>query len=213
MGYNTVATPRGGMYKVVLPDGTAVWLNAASSIRFPTTFTGPVREVDMSGEAYFQVKHSITTPFRVRARGRVIEDIGTQFDVEAYGDEPVMRTTLEEGAVRVGNTVLHKAGDQAAMDMNTGNTTLERQVDLERVLGWKNGMFIFDRADLATVLSVLSRWYDVDVVYKTNKDTINLFSGQLSREVKVNVNLRILAETGYNLQVSGKTIEVLPETK
>ncbi len=210
VGYNVVATPRGGEYQVVLPDGTKVWLNAASSIRFPTVFTGPNRDVEFTGEAYFEVKHSITMPFRVHARGQVIEDIGTHFNVNAYADEPTMKTTLEEGSVRLGELTLSKSGEQVAFDPMTGKISLNRQVDLEQVLAWKEGLIEFKDADLETVLRTLGRWYDFEVTYKTNKDTTHLFTGQFSKVVSLNGNLMILEETGYHLQLVGKTLEVLP---
>ena len=206
-GYNTITTPRGGQYQVTLPDGTKVWLNAGSSIRFPTSFSGDRRTVEMSGEVYFEVAHRDRQPFVVHVRNSEIEDIGTHFNVNAYEDEPDMKTTLIEGAVKIGSVVL-RPGQQLGVDSN-GKERLINNADVEDVMAWKNGLFAFAGADIATVMRAMARWYDVSIVYEAGKDS-HRFTGQISRSSKASEALQILTASGYHFSIQGKTITVLP---
>ena len=181
-GYNTIATPRGGQYQVVLPDGTRVWLNAGSSIRFPTNFSGNRREVEMTGEVYFEVKHQDHQPFVVHAGNSQIEDIGTHFNVNAYSDEPEMKTTLIEGAVRIKDVVL-RPGEQLGLDSN-GREQLVSHADIDEAMAWKNGLFVFNGADIETVMRSIGRWYDVSIVYETGKDGVTGSRARSAEQVK-----------------------------
>lgn len=170
--YNTVTTPVGGQYRIVLADGTKVWLNALSSLRFPTAFTGTNRGVALTGEGYFEVSHNANKPFRVQVNEVEITVLGTQFNVNAYADEKALQTTLLQGKVEI------KDGDKKAMLLPgqgatvpkepAGKATIQVQndVDVEAVTGWKNGLFNFEHADIKTILRQLARWYDVEVHYE-----------------------------------------------
>jgi len=198
--YNDVKTDKGRQWQLTLSDGTKVWLNAASSIHYPNTFSGNERVVEIRGEAYFEVAHNAKQPFRVKAGNQTIEDIGTAFDVNAYSDEPAVTTTLVEGQVKINNTLL-KPGQQYA------NGKVE-EADVETATAWKNGNFQFGRADITTVMKDIARWYDVEVIYKGNvKDH---FGGTISREVNVSKVFEMLEMTGaVKFTIDGKKITVL----
>jgi transmembrane sensor len=177
--YNTLTTPRGGQYQLTLPDGTKVWLNAASSLTYPTAFSGNERTVQMTGEVYFEVTHDKKKPFKVKVGGQVIEDIGTHFNVNAYTDEPMQTTTLLEGAVRIGGHVL-KPGEKASVE--TSGTVRVSRGDPEQAVAWKNGLFDFTDNDLPTVLRQLARWYNVDIKYE-GKIPDRQFTGMIGRSL------------------------------
>ena len=219
--YNTLATPRGGQYKLVLPDGTKVWLNAATSIRYPTVFTGDHREVDLKGEAYFEVAANAAMPFRVRvlkgeenpqtrpvAGPMLVEVLGTHFNIMGYADEPVIRTTLLEGAVRVRKddaAVLVRPGEQARL--NVDGSLVVVKADVEEAVAWKNGLFKFEEADIRQVMRQLSRWYDLEVVY-THGVPGDRFQGEMYRNVNVSGVLKILEASGVRFTVEGKKLLV-----
>jgi len=201
--YNTISTPRGGQYQVVLPDGSHVWLNAASSIRFPTAFTGKDREVAITGEAYFEVAHNKTKPFRVSSNGQTVEVLGTHFNINSYDDEPAIKTTLLQGSVRVtkdSRTALLKPGEQAVIS-DAGKIGV-KNVDTEEVVAWKDGLFQFKDADLPVVMRQLSRWYDVQVDYE-GKLPQTVFSGKLHRNVNASQVLDILRYFNVNFRIEG----------
>jgi transmembrane sensor len=204
--YNIISTDRGRIWQLTLPDGTKVWLNAASSIRYPISFIGPVREVSITGEAYFEVVHNTRQPFRVLAGDQAIEDVGTQFDVNAYADEPAMKTTLAEGAVRIGAIIL-KPGQQATLINNKITVT---GADLQQVLAWKDGRFEFQHTDLGTLLRQISRWYDVDISYETDKYAAARFSGGLSRNLELSKVLRLIETGGVHYKLVAKKILIIP---
>lgn len=206
---NTINTPRGGEYQVILPDGTKVWLNAASSIRFPTRFTGNSRDVEISGEAYFEVTKNKLMPFRVKTERADIEVLGTHFNVMAYGDEKLMKTTLLEGAVNIKSgslTYKLKPGQQAQVNA-TGNTKVTSDIDIEDEVAWKNGIFQFRDAGIDVILRQASRWYDVNVTYQ-GKIPQKEFTGRLSRNVKASELLKMIQYTGIAVHIEGKNIIV-----
>lgn len=204
--YNTLSTARGGQTMVSLADGTKVWLNALSSLRFPAAFTGKSREVELTGEAYFEVAHLNGQPFRVRAGKTTVEDIGTRFDVNAYGDEPDLETTLLQGAVRVdGRTLV--PGEQAVVD-KAGQLRLRKDVDPEEILAWKNGEFVFNRLDEAAILRQVSRWYDVDVV-NSAQPARRTFSGIVSRSSNLSEVMKILEGANIRFRIEGKKMILL----
>jgi ferric-dicitrate binding protein FerR (iron transport regulator) len=214
--YNTISTPRGGQYQVTLSDGTKVWLNAASSIRFPVFFTGNERKVEITGEAYFEVARNAGRPFKVKTTLSEVEVLGTHFNVNAYEDEAAVKTTLLEGMVKV--ILPAKEGKLSARFLQPGQqsgVTKDGQIsvlnnaDTEEVMAWKNGRFQFRSADIKSIFRQISRWYDVDVIYKGN---VNLhFTGQLKRDEYVSKVFEKLALTGeVHFKIEGKKIIVSP---
>jgi hypothetical protein len=205
--YNTIATPRGGQYQITLPDGTKVWLNAESSIRFPTAFTGDQRVVELNGEAYFEVSSNKNKPFLVKAGGSETRVLGTSFNINAYADEGPVRTTLLDGAVNVGGAgrdVRLQPGEQGVF--NAGAITT-RVVNTRAVTAWKDGYYFFDRTPVQSVMRQIARWYNVDIVYKgaPPKDEI---VGRLPRTAYVSDVLHIMELIGIHFKIEGRTIQV-----
>jgi transmembrane sensor len=214
--YNTISTPRGGQYQLVLPDGTAVWLNAASSLHFPTAFTGKDRTVTMTGEAYFEVAKDPSRPFHVRTGDMTVDVLGTHFNVMAYTDEKSVKTTLLEGAVKVsegGQERLLSPGQQASLNLfpqaPAPSQISVRPVDVQQVIAWKNGFFEFDNMDLGTIMRQISRWYDVDIRYET-ADTSARFGGGISRKLNLPDVLRLLEVNGVHFRLENRTLTVIP---
>jgi len=168
--YNTLATPRAGQYEVELPDGTKVWLNAESSLRYPTYFSGSDRTVELTGEAYFEVAHNRKMPFKVITSNQEVTVLGTHFNIQGYKDQASVSTTLLQGSVKVlnklsGNARLLFPGKQSNVYVNNGAVDIH-SVAIDQVMAWKNGYFIFENEDIQTIMKLISRWYDVDVEYK-----------------------------------------------
>jgi transmembrane sensor len=164
-GFNTFTTPRGGEYHVVLPDGSMVWLNAASSIKFPTKFAATERRIELTGEAYFEVAKDKRKPFRVKFNNQEVEVLGTHFDIMAYADEPETKTTLLEGSVKISRDNIKQIlvpGQQAVSNAATKGFIVQ-QANVQEVMAWKNGFFMFKNVSIANVMRQASRWYDVDV--------------------------------------------------
>ena len=190
--YNTFSTPKGHTYQLLLPDGTKVWLNTASSIHYPMVFTGHERTVSLNGEAYFEVAHDASKPFKVEANGSTIQVLGTHFNVSAYAEEQQVTTTLVEGAVNVSKndkTVMLKPGQQAVVDGVTG-TIQQSTANVLSVVAWKNGYFRFDDESIEDIIDKISRWYDIEAVeyrgqfgdrfsgtFQRSKNVSQLFSG------------------------------------
>lgn len=213
--YNTISTPNGGQYQVVLPDGTRVWLNAGSSLRFPLTFDRlSERKVELKGEAYFEVARQLKqqkngmerVPFIVMTPTMDVEVLGTHFNVNAYADEPAGRTTLLEGSVRVSkktDATVHmvlKPGEQASLKDKFTMT----KVDIEEVMSWKNGFFHFNETDLKSVMRQASRWYDVDVVYEGNIPP-KFFTGDVPRTVNAGAFLDMLDYLNVKFKIEKQT--------
>jgi transmembrane sensor len=207
--YNTITTPKGGQYQLVLTDGTKVWLNAASSLHFPAAFTGRERVVELKGEGYFEVAKNAAMPFHVRVNDMDIQVLGTHFNINAYTDEDAMRTTLLEGRVNVSKGTQARiltAGQQAAAHQN-GKIEVAENVNVDEVMAWKNGMFQFKSADLGTIMRQAARWYDIDVEYRGGIS--DRFSGQISRNVNISQLLKILEFTGkVHFEIEGRKVIV-----
>jgi ferric-dicitrate binding protein FerR (iron transport regulator) len=204
--YNTVATDRGRQWKLILPDGTKVWLNAASSIRYPLTFIGPEREVEITGEAYFEVVHNTRQPFKVKAGDQVIEDIGTAFNVNVYSDEPFSKTTLVEGMISVNGAEI-KPGQQAVVQHKQVSVSA---ADINQALAWKNGFFGFDHADIQTVMRQLSRWYNVEVKYEGLPENAP-FQGKIDRNLTLAQVLNVLEQVHVHFRIEeDKRIVIMP---
>lgn len=213
---NTVATPRGGQYHLELPDGTKVWLNAASSIRFPTRFSGKTRTVDVTGEIYFEVASNKEMPFLVRTHHQQIEVLGTHFNVNAYEDELDEKTTLIEGSVKVAkldkaaneNTLwkVLRPGQEASIKQKGTQITVA-EIDTDVAVAWKNGYFKFDKADIHAVMRQIARWYDVEVVYVGAKNE-DLFVGEMKRTEDIRGVLKILELSKIKTSIKGRTIVI-----
>ncbi|HSZ31948.1 MAG TPA: FecR family protein [Puia sp.] len=204
---NTLATPRGGTFQLTLSDGTKVWLNAASSITYPSSFTGTDRKVTITGEAYFEVAKDRSKPFLVSVNDMVITVLGTHFNINAYENETQVKTTLFEGsiALKAGqyNSLL-KPGEQAESG-NNGKINILQQDDLNQVIAWKTGYFNFRDADLPTVMRQLERWYDIDVRYNGQVPE-RRFRGELPRNLTLKEVLNVLKEVKINYKIDGKML-------
>ena len=209
--FNTIITPRGGQYKVELPDGSQAWLNSVSSLRFPIAFTGKQRRVEVTGEVYFEVAKNKAIPFIVSAAGSEIQVLGTHFNVMAYNDEATLQTTLLEGAVKFvkdGNIAMLKPGQQSQLTKN-GLLKVVSDVDLGRVVAWKNGFFDFEGSDFETIARQISRWYDVEVIY--NKKINDEFFAEIPRNTKLSDVLKALEMTGkVRFEIEEKKVIVMP---
>ncbi|WP_181163805.1 FecR domain-containing protein [Pontibacter mangrovi] len=205
--YNTISTPVGGQYQVVLPDGSKVWLNSASTLRFPSAFVGSERTVALTGEGYFEVAKNKAQPFKVQVNAATVEVLGTHFNIMAYVNEQRITTTLLEGSVKVGNgskSKLMVPGQQAVI----GEDIALQEVDVEEAVAWKNGLFYFNNEDIATVMRQLERWYDVEVAY-SGKMTSKHFSGIISRDTELDKVLEMLALTGsVRFETEGRKVIV-----
>jgi transmembrane sensor len=204
--YNTMTTPKGGQYQLVLPDGTHVWLNAESSITYPSAFTGEKREVKVTGELYFEVAHDAKKHFVVAIEGKPsVEVLGTHFNIKAYTDEPVTETTLLEGSVKTG-TVILKPGQQARVTA-TNKISVQNDVDIEKVMSWRNGKFNFEDLNVEEVMKLIGRWYDIEVVYE-NKPPDTRFFGSMSRSVPLSTVLKGLEKSKVEFTIEGNKLIV-----
>ncbi|SDL66473.1 FecR family protein [Pedobacter sp. ok626] len=208
---NSLSTPKGGMYKVVLPDGSTVMLNSSSTLTFPTAFKNDNRTVKLSGEGYFEIVKNPEQPFYVEAKGVNIRVYGTGFNVMAYPDEQYVKTTLVHGSVRVGNESVMSMlvpGQQAVMDAKDSKIQINRP-SLEEVLAWKNWEFRFEGADITAILRQISRWYDVDVIYK-GAVSDHQFYGVIPKKSNANELLEVLEETKQvHFEIEGRKIIVV----
>lgn len=215
----TAATPRGGQYQFVLPDGTQVWLNAASKISFPAQFSGTTRKIFLNGEAYFEVAKNKAKPFIVESKGQEVTVLGTHFNINAYTDENSTKTTLLEGSVKVaslsGGSSLpgHPSNEQILTPnqqaINTGNTIKVSIVDPEEAIAWKNGLFMFDAEMLSSIMKRVSRWYNIQVVYQDPELGSQVFSGSVSRFDNISSLLRKLENTApVKFKIEGERVTV-----
>lgn len=203
IAYNTLSTAMGekSPYPLILPDGSKVWLNAKSSITFPTAFNGKERIVKITGEALFEVAHNAKHPFKVQTAKQTIEDIGTTFNVNAYADEPATETTLIEGKVKVNDMFLEPGQQSDGNHIKTVNT--------KRYIAWKNDDFYFEDDDIKTVMRELSRWYNIEINYEGNLSTEG-FDAQISRNKNISDVLHILENTkGVHFKIEGRRVTVI----
>lgn len=213
--YNTLSTPRGRQFELSLPDGTKVWLNAASSLQYPTLFSGKERRVLVTGEAYFEVAASSALPFIVVTEKAMVQVLGTSFNINAYTNEGAFAATLVNGSVKVAagtSEVLLKPGQQAQVN-NSGAAQPVRVVsepDMGRALAWKNGYFNFEDVALEDAMRQLERWYDIQVTYEKNIPDIH-FGGKLSRDMSLKGLLKSLEEADVHFRIEeGRKLIVLP---
>lgn len=210
ISFNTVTTPNGGTYRVVLPDGTRVWLNAASYIQFPSSFTGKERLVTISGEVYFEVAKDPVRKFIVQSKHARMEVLGTHFNVSDYNNDPYTITTLLEGSVAVSNAsgrALLQPGYQAVISQSGATAIKVEAADPESSIAWKNGQFIFNGSKLPGIMRQVERWYNVQVVYEA--DIPENFVGVIRRDEPLSKLLQLLELTGeVHFSIEGKTIKV-----
>ncbi|OQP42939.1 hypothetical protein A4H97_12365 [Niastella yeongjuensis] len=221
--YKTISTAPGEQHRVLLADGSEVWLSAASSIRYPASFKGDTREVAITGEAYFSVTKDKTKPFLVTANNAQVQVVGTKFDVMAYSDEDATRVTLLEGSVRVGRrqraegreeeTVVLKPGEQVSVSRSSG-LSQPIPVQTDEVTAWREGQFRFNETDIPSIMRQIARWYKVKIEYNGAVDDIH-FSGQISRKEHINELLDILSDTRkvHFEMTNDSTIVVIPGHK
>jgi transmembrane sensor len=213
--YNTLTTNRGEQSPpLVLSDGTKVWLNALSSIRFPVAFTGSSRNVEITGEVFFEVAKNASRPFHVKVKDMEVEVLGTQFNVNAYDDEPVMKTTLLEGKVKVSSTVnghpdsyqeaMLKPGEQASISQQ--NITIQT-ANVGQAIAWKSGLFDFNHLNLQTVLRQLSRWYDIEVKFEGDIPQ-RTFRGKMGKDLNLSQVTQALQKVDIKFRIEGKTLIV-----
>lgn len=214
MVFNTISTPKGRQFQVTLPDGTQVWLNAASSIRYPTTFSGNERKVEVTGEAYFEVTKNAEMPFRVNVNNKAeIKVLGTHFNVNAYENEKTVATTLLEGHVQVGifhehetesGHVILQPGEQAQIAGTPGIKVI-KNANIDKAIAWKNGLFYFEGASLAEIMRQLERWYDIEVVYENGIPHIE-FEGEMTKDVSLSGLLAMLGKTELHFRIEGRKL-------
>lgn len=207
IGYNTLSTTRGEEAQVRLPDGTLIFLNSASSLVYPASFSKQEkREVSLTGEAYFEVHKDKNHPFIVKSKGQNVEVLGTHFNINAYPNEVSVKTTLLEGSVKVNDRIL-KPDEQSILSKENLDI---REIDAEEVVSWKNGMFLFDDESLNSIMRKIERWYDVEVVFEPNVDQNKLYGGGVSRYDSVSKVLEKLAMAGkINFKIEGRRIVVM----
>lgn len=204
--YNTLRIPKGRQFQLTLPDGSKVWLNAASSLRYPTVFSGSERKVEITGEAYFDIAPIAKQPFKVNVNNKTeIAVLGTQFNVNAYANENVMKATLLQGSIKVADKIL-QPGQQA---QTTQETIVVNNIDTAQVTAWKEGLFNFEGAHLQEVMRQLERWYDIEVVYENGVPDTE-FSGEMTKGISLNGVLIALEKSGVHFRREGRKLIVLP---
>lgn len=210
LAYNMLVIPRGGQYQLTLPDGSKVWLNAASSIRYPIAFIGNERRVELTGEAYFEVAKDARKPFHVITPTQDVEVLGTHFNVNAYADEPAVKTTLLEGSVKVRseNSVVLKPGEQSVLEPHSP-LAINHSPDLEQVMAWKNGFILFNKTDLKSIMRQVDRWYSVDVVFE-GVIPQRTFTGGISRSARLSELLHLLEVSKVKFRIEDKKLIVTP---
>jgi ferric-dicitrate binding protein FerR (iron transport regulator) len=209
MLYNTITTPRAGQYELILPDGSKVWLNSESSIKFPVSFTGSFRLVEITGEAFFEVAENHEMPFRVKTAGITVEVLGTSFNVRAYADESSVNTTLVEGSVLIASPVSQTniiPGQMASAD-GSGQISVENDVDIDEIIAWKEGLFIFNSETIEQIMNQIARWYDVKIEYEGEMPE-KTFSGIVSRYSNVSQLLKIMEQAGIKFSLTEEVITV-----
>ena len=207
---NTISTPRGSQYQLLLQDGTKVWLNAVSALRFPVSFNGSARQVELDGEAYFEVAKNTGKPFIVQLKRQQITVLGTHFNVMAYGDERILKTTLLEGSLRVSNNnaaVLLKPGEMAVLN-GSEQLAVNHDVDTGEEIAWKDNLFNFRDAGIEEVMRQAARWYNIRVHYQ-GKIPQNEFNGKISRAIKLSDFLNILRYKGINVSVADRDVTII----
>ncbi|QJB33502.1 FecR domain-containing protein [Chitinophaga oryzae] len=210
VSWNTLRTPKGGQYSLVLPDGSRVWLNAASSLQYPTSFAGPTRQVSLSGEAYFEIQPNAAQPFFVNTGETAVAVLGTSFNIMAYNNENSIRTTLLQGSVRVSRQTAHhllKPGQQSLINQN-GTMEVIDHADTDLAVAWKNGLISFRSADIRTIMRQVERWYNIEVVFKGEVPT-RTFTGDIPRTADLSALLRLLEISKIHFKLEEEKLIVM----
>lgn len=211
--FNVISTPAGGAYQIILPDGSTVWLNANSALKFPTQFNNTERYVELSGEGYFEIQNNQVAPFKVAVNKQIITVLGTKFNILAYQEDATTRTTLVEGAIKVGtsrsNHIL-KPGQEARVYKNSEKLEVVLG-NVNEAIAWKNGYFIFNNENIKTIMQKVSRWYNIEVVYKGNMEGIT-FGGTFSKSKSLQKLLKSFESTGkMHYKIEGRRVTIMPE--
>jgi transmembrane sensor len=209
IAFNTISTPKGGQYQVILPDGSKAWLNAASSLRFPTVFAGATRTVELTGEGYFEIAKNEKMPFHVKANNVDVEVLGTHFNVMAYANEAAIRTTLLEGSVKLNSgssSGYLKPGQQA--DVNSTGVMKTGAGNVDEAVAWKNGNFYFDNTSLTTIMRQFERWYNIDVMYE-GVEKKRFFSVEMSRNMSLSQVLKLLNAADIQFKIEQNKLSVI----
>ncbi|WP_281233067.1 FecR family protein [Flavobacterium gelatinilyticum] len=209
VSFNTLVTPNGKTFQIALPDGTVVWMNAGSSLKYPTYFEGNERSVVLTGEAYFEVTRNEKMPFKVLSNGQEVEVLGTHFNIRAYENEPVLKTTLLEGKIKItegSNSALVKPGQQIVVSVDK-HSMRTKEVNTELAVAWKNRLFYFENARYDEIMREIERWYDVEVIYK-GKIPDERFEGAIQKDLKLNQVLKMLESKDIHFKISGKEVIV-----
>ncbi len=210
--YNSITTPRGGQYQLTLSDGTLIWLNAASSVRFPVAFSGKERVVEVTGEVYFEVAKNPSMPFKIKIGDKAeVEVLGTHFVINSYVDEPTINTTLLEGSVKVTGLIRHdsriiKPGEQAQLNADN-QISVEKQPDAEQEIAWKNGVFNFQNASVEMALREIARWYDIEIIF-SGAIPQKQFSGEMQRSLSIEQIIKILETNNVHCRIEGRKLIV-----
>lgn len=218
MVYNTISVPNGRVFHLQLPDGTKVWINSASSIRYPVAFTGNQRQVEITGEAYFDVAKKPKMPFRVRVNDKAeVEVLGTEFNINSYDNEDFISTTLLEGSVKVTGRHIGASGEQFSKILTPGQQLqltekngIIQEPDIAKVVAWKNGLFNFEGMELKQVMKQIARWYDVEIVYKGKAPDVK-FYGKISRDISLAGLIKGFEGSGVHMMIEqNKRLVVMP---
>ena len=210
--FNTVTTPMGGQYQLILSDGSRVKLNSFSSITYPTSFSGKDRSVTITGEAYFEIVKNPKIPFKVNVYDLEVEAVGTQFNINAYNDEQSIKTTLLTGSVQLTKNSVKRIlqpAEQGKFEKD-GSFLLEKNIDTNEVMAWKNGMFEFNNVEVRTVLRQIARWYDVDIVYERGAPEKEVVFGDIRRNVKLSEVIKMLEKSAISCKIDGRKLIVKP---
>lgn len=205
--YNTLSTPRGGQFQLVLPDGSKVWLNAASSIRYPVNFAANERKVQLKGEAYFEVAANTTAPFKVQSAQQQVDVLGTSFNINAYEEEGFTRTTLLTGRVKVASGSDYVLAPGQQLQVQTSGASLNEHANVEQAIAWKNGQLDMNNLDIKALMRHIARWYDVDVVYEGSLPEKH-FGGLLDHKVYLSNIIEVLESQGIRCRLEGKQLHV-----
>jgi transmembrane sensor len=212
--YNNIMTPKGGQYQLILPDGSRVWLNAASNLKYPTVFNGADRTVELTGEAYFEIAHHPGKPFRVQTNQQVVEVLGTHFNINSYPEETSTKTTLLQGSVKVSvrqsslSSVL-RPGEQSSL---SDNGLKVDKADISEAIAWKEGLFRFNGERIESIMRQLSRWYNIEVNYE-GKVSDEVFYGRVNRNMQIGEVLRILERSHkVSFKIEGRRVTVVSKT-
>lgn len=206
---NILTTPKGGQYQVILPDGTKVWLNSVSTLKFPTRFMDDERHVQLTGEAYFEVAKNPEMPFKVTVNSSTVKVLGTHFNINAYDDMPSTKTTLLEGSIQISNGLTNKVlkpNQQSVVDKSGSMKVIT--ADTEKAIAWKNGYFIFNRTSLREIMQQISRWYNVEVVYKGEISSEEDLAGKIKRNSNLSKTLKLLEFSGVHFEVNDHKVIV-----